>query len=195
MRQNAASAATWTLVAFAVQLVAAVCVDAVGQVPGMVLMLACWLMNAYAAFRLRCWVSLAAAFAGAALVLVRLSGADTGALSDIAVNLFFLLYYLPLERGFDEQLRAADVSEKTLRLGRTWALMTLIQRGASMMGFLPYFEGQDVLSVQQGSYTTLFCVQLGLEVIALLAAVIAYIWMVRYLWRARVLLNEEGASI
>ena len=47
MQKNAASAATWTLAAFAVQLAAAVCVDIVGRLPGMALMLLCWLMNAY----------------------------------------------------------------------------------------------------------------------------------------------------
>lgn len=37
----------------------------------------------------------------------------------------------------------------------------------------------------------LFCVQMGLEVVALLAAVVSYAWMVRYLWRAKTLLAED----
>ena len=61
-----------------------------------------------------------------------------------------------------------------------------------MLGFLPYFDGQDVLSAQQGSYTTLFTVQLTLEMIALLAAIVSYVWMVRYLWRVRTLLRGEA---
>ena len=52
-------------------------------------------------------------------------------------------------------------------------------------------QGQAELSVQQGAYTVLFCVQMGLEVVALLAAVVSYAWMVRYLWRAKTLLAED----
>ena len=73
-------------------------------------------------------------------------------------------------------------------------MATLIQRGASMLGFLPFFQAQAVLSAQQGSFTPLFAVQLVLEIIALIAAVVSYIWMVRYLWRARRLLAEEGKA-
>ena len=90
------------------------------------------------------------------------------------------------------KLAAADVSKVTRMLGRVWAYATLAQRGASMLGFLPYFDGQDVLSAQQGSYTTLFTVQLTLEMIALLAAIVSYVWMVRYLWRVRTLLRGEA---
>ena len=60
--------------------------------------------------------------------------------------------------------------------------------------FLPFFQAQAVLSAQQGSFTPLFAVQLVLEIIALIAAVVSYIWMVRYLWRARRLLAEEGKA-
>lgn len=191
MQKNAASAATWTLAAFAVQLAAAVCVDIVGRLPGMALMLLCWLMNAYAAYRLRSWLPLAAAAAGAVLALVQCSGMDTGWAGDIAVNLLFLLLYLPLQNGLDREMCAADIPDRARRLGRVWAYATLLQRGASMLGFLPLFQGQAALSAQQGSYTTLFTVQLALEIIALIAAVVSYIWMVRYLWRARKLLAEE----
>lgn len=191
MRQNAASAAVWTLAAFAVQLVAGVCADAVGKAVGMALLLACWLMNGYAAYRLRCRAALGAAAAGAVLAAIQLAGIDPGWAGSIAVNLLFLLFYLPLQRGFDEKLYAAHAPEQTHRLGRTWAMATLIQRGASMLGFLPFFQAQAVLSAQQGSFTPLFSVQLVLEIIALIAAVVSYIWMVRYLWRARKLLAEE----
>ena len=194
MRQKAASAAVWTLAAFAVQLVAGVCADAVGKPVGMALLLACWLMNGYAAYRLRCPAALGAAAAGAVLAAVQLAGIDPGWAGSIAVNLLFLLFYLPLQRGFDEKLYAAHAPEQAHRLGRTWAMATLIQRGASMLGFLPYFEGQAALSAQQGSYTILFTVQLAFEVIALIAAVVSYIWMVRYLWRVRKLLPKEGKA-
>lgn len=191
MRKNAASAAVWTLAAFAVQLVAGVCADAVGKPVGVALLLACWLMNGYAAYRLRCPAALGAAAAGAVLAAVQLAGIDPGWAGSIAVNLLFLLFYLPLQRGFDEKLYAAHAPEQAHCLGRTWAMATLIQRGASMLGFLPFFQAQAVLSAQQGSFTPLFSVQLVLEIIALIAAVVSYIWMVRYLWRARRLLAEE----
>lgn len=194
MRQKAASAAVWTLAAFAVQLVAGVCADAVGKPVGVALLLVCWLMNGYAAYRLRCPAALGAAAVGAVLAAVQLAGIDPGWAGSIAVNLLFLLFYLPLQRGFDEKLYAAHVPERAHRLGRTWAMATLIQRGASMMGFLPFFQAQAVLSAQQGSFTPLFAVQLVLEIIALIAAVVSYIWMVRYLWRARRLLAEEGKA-
>ena len=179
------------LIAFAVQLVASLLVNTAAWGLGMALVLACWLMNAYAAYCLRSWAALAASAAGAALVLVNLCGMQLGWLGDIAVNLFFLLFYLPLQRGFDEKLYAAHAPEQAHRLGRTWAMATLIQRGASMLGFLPFFQAQAVLSAQRGSFTPLFAVQLVLEIIALIAAVVSYIWMVRYLWRARRLLAEE----
>ena len=194
MRQNAVSAAVWTLAAFAVQLIAGVCADAVGKPVGVALLLVCCLMNGYAAYRLRCPAALGAAAAGAVLATVQLAGIDPGWAGSIAVNLFFLLFYLPLQRGFDEKLYAAHAPEQAHRLGRTWAMATLIQRGASMLGFLPCFQGQDVLSAQQGSFTSLFAVQLVLEMVALIAAIVSYIWMVRYLWRARKLLPKEGTA-
>ena len=157
MRQNAASAATWTLAAFAVQLIAGVCADMVGKPAGMAAGLSGWAVS-------------------------------------IASNLLFLLFYLPLQRGFDEKLYAAHAPEQAHPLGRTWAMATLIQRGASMLGVLPCFQGQDVLSAQQGSFTSLFAVQLVLEMVALIAAIVSYIWMVRYLWRARKLLPKEGTA-
>ena len=193
MRQNAASAATWTLAALAVQLIAGVCADMVGKPAGMALLLICWLMNGYAAYRLRCPAALGAAAAGAVLAALSAAGLSGWAVS-IASNLLFLLFYLPLQRGFDEKLYAAHAPEQTRRLGRTWAMATLIQRGASMLGFLPCFQGQDVLSAQQGSFTSLFAVQLVLEMVALIAAIVSYIWMVRYLWRARKLLPKEGTA-
>lgn len=103
-----------------------------------------------------------------------------------------MLLYLPLQNGLDREMCAADIPNRARRLGRVWAYATLLQRGASMLGFLPLFQGQAALSAQQGSYTTLFTVQLALEIIALIAAVVSYIWMVRYLWRARKLLREEA---
>ena len=189
LQPNPANAAGWTLAALAVQLTAGVAADAAGRLFGFALLLVCWLMNGYAALRLRCTAALAAAAAGAALSVLMMAGASGWAVS-MASNLLFLLYYLPLQNAFDRHLAAADVSNGTRRLGRVWACATLIQRGASMLGFLPCFDGQDVLSLQQGGYTPLFTVQLALEVIALLAAFVSYIWMIRYLCRARVLLRE-----
>ena len=189
LQPNPANAAGWTLAALAVQLTAGVAADAAGRLFGFALLLVCWLMNGYAALRLRCTAALAAAAAGAALSVLMMAGASGWAVS-MASNLLFLLYYLPLQNAFDRHLAAADVSNGTRRLGRVWAYATLVQRGASMLGFLPCFDGQDVLSLQQGSYTPLFTVQLALEVIALLAAFVSYIWMIRYLCRARVLLRE-----
>ena len=193
MRQNAASAATWTLAAFAVQLIAGVCADMVGKPAGMALLLACWLMNGYAAYRLRCPAALGAAAAGAVLAALSAAGLSGWAVS-IASNLLFLLFYLPMQRGFDEKLYAVHAPEQMHRLGRTWAMATLIQHGVSMLGFLPCFQGHDVLSAQQGSFTSLFAVQLVLEMVALIAAIVSYIWMVRYLWRARKLLPKEGTA-
>ena len=102
-----------------------------------------------------------------------------------------MLIYLPVQRGLDQKLRAADVSEQTLRIGRTWAIATLVQRGSSMLGFLPLFAGQVEISAAQGQYTLLFRVQMVLEIVALLAAIVSYVWMVRYLWRAKTLLKEQ----
>ena len=189
-RSNASGAAIWTLAAFAAQIAASLFLNGALRPAGMLLMELCYLMNAFASFRLRCWVALGASAVGALLTVAVPNGTEPAWVGNMAVNLLFLLFYLPMERDFDRRLRAADASEQTLRLGRTWAMATLVQRGASMMGFLPYFEGQAELSVQQGAYTALFCVQMGLEVVALLAAVVSYVWMVRYLWRAKTLLAE-----
>lgn len=191
MRKNAASAAKWTLAALIVQIAAAVCIGKVGALAGAALMAVCYLMNGWAAWRLRCFAALGAAFVGCVLTLLLPNGTNPAWIGNMLVNLLFLLLYLPMQRGFDRRFRAQDASEQTLRIGRTWALTTLIQRGASMMGFLPLFEGQAELSVAQGAYTTLFTFQVALEIIALLAAVVSYVWMVRYLWRAKTLLKEQ----
>lgn len=191
MRQNAASAANWTLAALAVQIVAAICIGKVGALAGLVLMAVCYLMNAWAAWQLRCLVALGAALVGCVLTVLLPNGTNPDWIGNMLVNLLFLLIYLPMQRGFDQKFRALDASEQTLRIGRTWSLATLIQRGASMMGFLPLFVGQAELSAAQGAYTTLFTVQVVLEMVALLAAIVSYVWMVRYLWRARTLLKEQ----
>ena len=193
LRPNAAAAANWTLIALAVQLVAGLCMAPLGRMGGFALLLLCWLMSGYAALRLRCLAALSAAAAGAVLAVLSMAGIS-GWMVNIVSNLLFLLFYLPLQRGFDEKLYAAHVPEQAHRLGRVWAMATLIQRGASMLGFLPCFQGQDVLSAQQGSFTSLFAVQLVLEMVALIAAIVSYIWMVRYLWRARRLLPKEGTA-
>ena len=154
-------------------------------------MAVCYLMNAWAAWRLRCPVALAAALVGGVLTLLLPNGTSPDWIGNMLVNLLFLLMYLPMQRGFDRKFCAVDASEQTLRIGRTWSLTTLIQRGASMMGFLPLFVGQAELSAAQGAYTMLFTLQVALEMIALLAAIVSYIWMVRYLWRARTLLKAQ----
>ena len=191
MRQNAASAANWTLAALVVQVAAAACIGMVGALAGLVFMAVCYLMNAWAAWRLRCFVALGASVVGCVLTVLLPNGTNPDWIGNMLVNLLFLLIYLPMQRGFDQKFRALDAPEQTLRIGRTWSLATLIQRGASMMGFLPLFVGQAELSAAQGAYTTLFTVQVVLEMVALLAAIVSYIWMVRYLWRARTLLKEQ----
>ena len=191
MRQNAASAANWTLAALVVQVAAAACIGMVGALAGLVFMAVCYLMNAWAAWRLRCFVALGASVVGCVLTVLLPNGTNPDWIGNMLVNLLFLLIYLPMQRGFDQKFRALDAPEQTLRIGRTWSLATLIQRGASMMGFLPLFVGQAELSAAQGAYTTLFTVQVVLEMVALLAAIVSYIWMVRYLWRAITLLKEQ----
>ncbi len=191
MRQNAASAANWVLLAFVVQVAAAFSPMLLGETAELVLLAVSYLMNGWAAWRLRCPVALGAALIGCALTLLVPNGTGPTWVGNMLVNLLFLLIYLPMQRGFDQKFRALDASEQTLRIGRTWALVTLIQRGASMMGFLPLFEGQAKLSAVQGQYTLLFRVQMVFEIIALLAAIVSYVWMVRYLWRARTLLKEQ----
>ena len=191
MRENAASAANWVLIAFVVQVAAAFSPTLLGETAELVLLAASYLMNGWAAWRLRCPVALGAALVGCALALLLPNGTNPAWIGNMLVNLLFLLIYLPMQRGFDQKFRALDASEQTLRIGRTWSLFTLVQRGASMMGFLPLFVGQAELSAAQGAYTTLFTVQVVLEMVALLAAIVSYIWMVRYLWRARTLLKEQ----
>ena len=95
LQPNPANAAGWTLAALAVQLTAGVAADAAGRLFGFALLLVCWLMNGYAALRLRCTAALAAAAAGAALCVLMMAGASGWAVS-MASNLLFLLYYLPL---------------------------------------------------------------------------------------------------
>lgn len=174
-----------------VQVVAAACVGMAGAWAGAVLMALCYLMNAWAAWRLRCPLALSAALIGCVLTLLLPNGTHPDWIGNILVNLLFLAMYLPMQSGFDRKFRALDASAQTLRLGRTWSMTTLIQRGASMMGFLPLFAGQAELSAAQGACTTLFTLQITLEMIALLAAIVSYIWMVRYLWRARILLKAQ----
>ena len=190
-RYSPAAAAVWTLAALAVQVASALFLGGRLAVLGLTLMLGCYLMNAYAAFRLRAWVALGAAAAGGLLVLLAPGGTEPAWMGNIAVNLLFLLFYLPMQSGMDKALRDAHAPTGTQRMGRVWAIATLVQRGASMMGFLPMFAGEAEKSAAQGAYTALFSVQVWLEMIALLAAIVSYVWMVRYLWRAKTLLAEE----
>ena len=191
MRENAASAAKWTLAALIVQVAAAACIGMVGALAGAALMAVCYVMNAWAAWRLRCLVAVGAALVGCVLTVLLPNGTSPDWIGNMLVNLLFLLIYLPMQRSLDRKLRAADASEQTLRIGRTWSLSTLVQRGASMMGFLPLFVGEAERSAAQGQYTLLFRVQIVLEITALLAAIVSYVWMVRYLWRAKTLLKEQ----
>ena len=191
MRRNPGRAAVLMLAALAVQVAAAVCLGYVSRSAGLALMVLCWLTNAWAAWDLRCYPALAAALIGCALEIVVPNGTDPAWIGNILINLLFLLVYLPMQLGFDRALDAVDASAHLRGVGRVWAMAALIQRGASMMGFAPFFEGQAELSVQQGQYTVLLLVQMALEMVALLAAIVAYIWMIRYLWRAKTLLKEQ----
>lgn len=190
-RANGAAAAFFALMALAVQVAAALGMGLVNQMLGLALMLLCFLINAFAAYKLRSWIALAAAVVSGIVAVALPYGTNPAWIGNIGVNLLFLLFYLPFERDIDRILRTREVSDQTLGLGRTWALATLIQRGASMLGFLPIFEGQAEQSIQKGSYTVLFSLQAAFEVIALIAAVFSYVWMVRYLWRVKTLLKGE----
>lgn len=49
----------------------------------------------------RCWVALGASAVGALLTVTVPNGTDPAWVGNMAVNLLFLLFYLPMERDFD----------------------------------------------------------------------------------------------
>ena len=147
-------------------------------------------LSGWAAVLLGSWLSLAAAVCGMGLCAALPFALLPQAASIILTNLTYIVLYLPVQRVFDTRIKLADVSRATLTMGRGWSLFTLIGRALSIADRLPYFAGQDALSVTQGHFTTLFQAQLVIEIAALLAVVISYVFMVRYLWRAKNLLSD-----
>lgn len=93
MRENAASAAKWTLAALIVQVAAAACIGMVGALAGAVLMAVCYLMNAWAAWRLRCPIAVGAALVGCVLTVLLPDGTSPDWIGNMLVNLLFLLIY------------------------------------------------------------------------------------------------------
>ena len=98
MRENAASAAKWTLAALIVQVAAAACIGMVGALAGVALMAVCYVMNAWAAWRLRCLVAVGAALVGCVLTVLLPNGTSPDWIGNMLVNLLFLLIYLPMQR-------------------------------------------------------------------------------------------------
>lgn len=148
-----------------------------------------YVLTAIGAYMVRCWLAVAAAVAGGLISCLLPAGVIPTWTVNIGINLVYLVMYLPLQRAFDRMLSEADVSRGTLVLGRGWAMSMLISRAASMIGFLPLFVGQDAISLAQGQFTSLFIAQLGLEIAAMIGGIVSYVFMVRYLWRARGLLD------
>lgn len=148
-----------------------------------------YVLNAVAAALVKTPLALVAAVGGAAFTAVQGSVQAGAWWSTILVNLIYLAMYLPLQAAFGRALFESGASKQTLALGRRWSVALLLARGFSMMGAMPYFAGQEALSHAQDAPTMLFQLQMGLEVIALIAIVVSYYFMVRYLWRARSLLN------
>mgnify|MGYP001860863325 FL=1 len=101
MRENAASAAKWTLAALIVQVAAAACIGIVGAQAGAALMAVCYVMNAWAAWRLRCLVAVGAALVGCVLTVLLPNGISPDWIGNMLVNLLFLLIYLPMQRSLD----------------------------------------------------------------------------------------------
>lgn len=183
-QQSARRAAVWALAAFVVQLVGAACDFSAGTaLSALVCMAAFYLMNAYAAYLLKSWTAVAAAVAGALLVVLLPGGTEPAWIGNIAVNLVYLAIYLPMQQAWDRHLSEADVSRASLSIGRGWVIAMLIGRGSSIGGFMPAFEG-----LQPGDQ--LFSLVLMLEVVALIAGFTSYVFMVRYLWRAKRLLAD-----
>lgn len=181
---SARRAAVWALAAFVVQLVGAVCDFSAGTVlSALVCMAAFYLINAYAAFLLKSWMAVAASLAGGVLTVLLPGGTDPAWIGNIAVNLIYLVIYLPMQQAFDRRLCETDASGAARSIGRGWVIAMLIGRGSSIGGFMPAFEG-----LQPGDQ--LFSLVLMLEVVALIAGFTSYVFMVRYLWRAKNLLPD-----
>ncbi|MDY3619412.1 hypothetical protein [Agathobaculum sp.] len=191
--KNARRAATLALVGLGCQLLGALIIGVPGgQAAALAVIAAFYLLTGYAAYLLKSQIAIVAAVAGLALTALPIASMVPSWSANVAVNLIYIVLYLPMQRAFDRVLYDADVSQGTLTLGRCWVVSLLIGRGASMLGFMPYFEGQAELSTAQGQFTMLFRIQLILEIVALIAAFVSYVCMVRYLWRARGLLEEDA---
>lgn len=183
-QQSARRAAVWALAAFVVQLVGAACDLSAGTVlSALVCMAAFYLINAYAAYLLKSWVAVAASIIGGLLVVLRPGGTDPAWIGNIAVNLIYLAIYLPMQQALDRRLCETDAAGAARSIGRGWVIAMLIGRGSSIGGFMPAFAG-----LQAGD--ELFGLVLMLEVVALIAGFTSYVFMVRYLWRAKRLLAD-----
>ena len=191
--KNARRAAALALAGLGCQLLGALIISVPDwQAASLAVIAAFYLLTGYAAYLLKSQLAVVAAAAGLALTVLPVASMVPSWTANVTVNLVYIVLYLPMQRAFDRVLYDADVSQRTLTLGRCWVVSLLIGRGASMLGFMPYFEGQADISAAQGQYTMLFRVQLILEIVALIAALVSYVCMVRYLWRARGLLEEDA---
>ena len=187
---KARQAASLLLIALAVQLGGSLLAEMANLDTAWLIGILFYVLSGWATVLLGSRLSLAAAICGAGVCLALPFSLLPQAASVILTNVIYIALYLPVQRVFDQRLKIADVSRATLTIGRGWSLFTLIGRALSIADRLPYFAGQDKLSAAQGHFTALFQAQLAIEVAGLLAVVISYVFMVRYLWRAKNLLTD-----
>ena len=190
-KETACRAATLLLAALLLQLAGALLAPHLElRVMSLWLVAAFYLLTAFSAWSLRCWLGTAGAILGVAVTCLLPAYDWPSGMVNVLISLSYLVMYLPVQHAMDQVLSENDVSRATLTIGRGWSVSLVISRVASITAFLPYFEQQAEISAAQGQFTLLFRIQLLLEIAALVVGIVSYVFMVRYLWRARALLRD-----
>lgn len=152
-------------------------------------MLLFFALSAAGLYLLRCPIGCAGGAAGAVVCLLAML--EVLPANALLTNVLHLVLYLPAQSSLDRSLEQYHSSALTRTLGRRWMWTLVIGRVVSCGAVvMPLFAGAEQASIAQNQLTLAFYVLLALEVIALVATVISYVYQVRYLWRARGVFSE-----
>lgn len=131
------------------------------------------------------WIPSIIAGIGAVWAWCKLFIMPSDTVRGITANLLFLAIYLLMQLEFDAECVRIQVSNATRRLGQGWRIFLSIGRLSSIAGYLLMDAKLQGGMVTADSLTPAMQIGVWVEVLAMLATLLSYIYQVRYLWRIK----------
>lgn len=193
-KETTAQGVTLLLASLALQFFGAFAAGAISMSGGRALFwlvsLSFYAVTAAAVWRMCCMPSLAAALIGIILSCLMPAALLGQQVVTVLQNLLILALYLPVQYTLDTRCAVSGAPERLHQLGRRWVWTMTAGRLCSLSLSLPLFAGAEQASLSLGMATPAFQAQLALEMVALVALIISYVYQIRFLWRIKGLLAE-----